>query len=130
SNDGGATFSSEFADLVLSDVSTTGEAGIPSAAIDADGVMHVVWHQTTQDGAEIHYSRSTDGGATWSGTSADRIISFPDGNPALDPRIMEAGADRLIVIWRENDDSGGRTLHVGISDDGGDTWTSETADRP
>src|SRR5690606_22278260 len=44
SNDGGATFSSEFADLVLSDVSTTGEAGIPSAAIDADGVMHVVWH--------------------------------------------------------------------------------------
>ena len=129
STNGGATFSSEFADLVLSDVSTTGEAGIPSAAIDADGVMHVVWHQATEDGAEVFYSRSTDGGATWSGTAADRIISFPDGNPALEPRIMEAGNDRLIVIWREDDDSGGRALHLGVSDDGGDTWTSETADR-
>jgi hypothetical protein len=42
---------------------------------------------------------------------------------------MEAGVGRLIVIWRENDDSGGRALHLGMSDDGGDTWTSETADR-
>jgi len=130
SSDGGTTFTSETADLVLSNLASTGEAGVPSAAIDMDGVMHVVWHQSNPGGAaEVHYSKSFDGGNTWTGTAADRIISFPDDNSALDPKIVIAGS-RLVVTWKEDDDSGDRTLHVGLSDNQGNTWTSESADRP
>lgn len=127
--DGGATFDSETQDQVLSDPTTAVNTLIPSVAIDREGNMHAVWGQSNGNTAEVHYSRSTDDGATWSGTSGDRYISFDDGNGAIDPKIVVGDEDRLIVIWKENVDGGGRSLHVGISDDGGDTWSSETADR-
>jgi hypothetical protein len=127
--DQGATFSCESADLVLSDPSTAVDSGIPSIVIDQDQNFHVVWQQVVGGAAEVHYSRSTDGGATWSGTSGDRIISYPDGNGAITPQIVLGADGRLIVVWRETGDSGFPTIHVGMSDDGGDTWTSESADR-
>jgi hypothetical protein len=129
SADGGATFSCETQDLVLSDLSTAVDTGVPSVAVDGNLAYHVVWQQVVGGVAEVHYSRSTDGGATWSGTSGDRIISFPDGNGAITPKIMVGEGDRLIVVWRENGDAGTPVIHVGISDDGGDTWSSEVADR-
>lgn len=129
STDGGLTFSCESQDIILSDPTSAVDTGVPSIAVDEDLTYHVVWQQVVGDVAEVHYSHSTDGGQTWSGTSGDRVISFPDGNGAITPKIVVGENNRLIVVWRETGDSGRPTIHVGISDDGGDTWSSETADR-
>jgi hypothetical protein len=129
STDGGLTFSCESQDIILSDPTSAVDTGVPSITVDGDLTYHVVWQQVVGDVAEVHYSRSTDGGQTWSGTSGDRVISFPDGNGAITPKIVAGEDNRLIVVWREIGDSGRPTIHVGISDDGGDTWSSETADR-
>lgn len=129
STDQGVSFTSETSEQVLSDPNTLVDTLVPSVAIDAQGVIHVVWNQSVGGTSEVCYSRSTDGGATWTGTSEDRVISFPDGNGASEPKVVVGEGDRLIVIWREAGDGGGRVLLVGISDDGGDTWSSETGDR-
>lgn len=131
SYDEGLTWSSELIDQILSNPGSAVYAGTPSVAIDSNGIMHVVWHQLAEGGeeAEVHYSRSTDGGATWSGALADRFISFPDGNAAIDPKIVVGEDDRLFIVWKEDGDSGNKTIHLGISDDGGTTWSSEVADR-
>ncbi|MBD3161698.1 MAG: hypothetical protein GF346_05525, partial [Candidatus Eisenbacteria bacterium] len=99
STDLGETWSSETADRMLSDPSTAADTNVPSITADGDGVFHVVWHQGTEGGgpAEVHYSRSTDGGATWSGQTGDRIISFPDGNPAIEPAIAYGDLGILYV---------------------------------
>ena len=129
STDDGTTFSSETNEDVVSDPNTAVDTFIPSVIVDRNGTIHVVWHQSVGETSEVCYSRSTDMGATWSGTSGDRVVSFPDGNGAADPKIMLGLEGRLVVVWKENSDLGGRVLLVGISDDGGNTWSSETADR-
>ena len=127
--DDGDTWSCTSADQLLSDPGTVAETGVPSIAADLQGALHVVWHQMSPAGtAEVHYGRSTDNGVTWTSQSADRVISFPDGQAALDPKITATGG-RLYVIWREADDSGDPRIHVGISSDGGVTWSSASADR-
>jgi hypothetical protein len=126
--DDGLTWSCTAGDLVLSDPATIVDTGIPSIVCDRNGVFHVVWQQAVGGVAEVHYGRSTDNGATWSCQSADRVISFPDGNGAITPQIV-ATWDRLYVFWRENESAGVPRIHVGISEDWGNTWSSTTADR-
>ncbi|MDM7914648.1 MAG: exo-alpha-sialidase [Candidatus Eisenbacteria bacterium] len=129
STDGGSTWSSETADLVLSDPASAADTQSPSVAIDFDGVLHVVWNQPAAGGtSEVHYSRSTDGGVSWSGAVADRFVSFPDGNNVVSPQITRDSENRLIVAWREIGDAGTATIHAGVSTDGGLTWSSEGAD--
>jgi hypothetical protein len=121
-------FSSETADLILSNPASTAPAGVPSVICDQNFVWHVVWHQEADGYAEIHYGRSADGGLTWSSSTVDRVISFPDGNSALEPKITVCD-NHLIVVWRENDESGYPRIHMGRSLDGGDTWSCSSADR-
>lgn len=129
SSDGGATWSCSGADQILSDPASAVNTMVPSITCDLDGTFHVVWGQDNGTGAaEVHYARSSDSGATWSSTSADRVISFPDGNGAVDPKIM-ANNDHLIVIWRETGAGGLPHMHGGFSTDGGETWSCEMADH-
>jgi hypothetical protein len=126
---GGATWSSASADRVISNPASTADAGRPSIAADLDGGFHVVWSEMTPGGtAEIHYGRSLDGGLTWSSSAMDRVISFPDGHDALDPKITFCET-RLIAVWRELDAAGQMRIHTGTSANLGTTWTSETGDR-
>lgn len=128
--DRGLTWSSETMDQVLSDPATAADTGTPSIVCDHADNWHVVWQQASQAGTvEVFYSRSTDGGVTWSGSSADRMISFPDGNGTISPQIVNGEDGSLAVVWRETGDSGFQSIHLGMSHDGGDTWSSETADR-
>jgi hypothetical protein len=129
STDGGEAWSCQSSDLILSSPSSTAHSMTPSITCDADGSWHVVWHQEAPGGvAEVHYSRSQDNGATWSGTAGDRVISFPDGQPAIDPQITTDGSN-LYVVWREKNEADVPCVHVGVSTDGGYTWSSSAADR-
>jgi len=128
SSDQGATWSCETQDQILSAPSSAVDTGPPSAAIDGSGVMHVVWNQNSGTTSEVYYSRSTNGGQTWSGSEADRAISFPDGGNVVSPKIA-CSDDRLVVVWRETGDGGLPVIHGGCSTDGGNTWSCETADH-
>lgn len=58
----------------------------PSAVVDGNGVIHVVWHgrnasQTTN--FRITYSKSTDGGATWSAIEYPSEASYYQESPVI-----------------------------------------------
>lgn len=130
SRDGGNTWTGQSRDYYLSTLGGT-DALNPDIAIDENDVIHVVWNQDNPATGidEIFYSRSTNGGATW---SAETIISYPDGDAASTPEI-EVGADNEIyVVWKESDDvvTTNSVVNVSISTDGGLTWSGTTADIP
>lgn len=105
----------------------------PDVAVDNNDNIYVVWHQRTDiDTTEIHISISTDLGATWSGRSADRQISYSSGHNASLPDIAVAPNNDIYVVWGERTGSLSNTarLQYGKSTDGGATFNSETADLP
>ncbi len=129
STDGGTSWIHSDIDYPISFIGSVETANNPVIIADNNDNIHAIWNQTSTAGsAEIHYSKSTDNGATWSGTSADKYISFPDGNPGSMPAIAVDNSNNLHVVWRENNDGAGWTIHYGVSTDGGITFSSESAD--
>lgn len=138
------------------DVVVRGESGIPDFRIpgivcDSEGVLHAVYDHRYTGGAaggadlpgniDVGYSRSTDGGATWSETRAimdfDSAVSGSSGNGVGDPCILhDPVTDTLWVaaLWsfgnRAYNGSGAGLLPtetgqylLAKSDDGGTTWS-------
>jgi hypothetical protein len=108
-------------------------ANNPSMAIDRNNNLYAVWHQNAPSGhVEVHFSKSLDGGSTWSGTIDDKSISYDDGYPALNPDIAIDNDNNIYVVWaeKETDDITSQKIHYGKSTDGGATFNSEAADFP
>jgi hypothetical protein len=98
-----------------------GSPGEPQIFLDSAGNINVVWSEGTGSAVSIFFSRSTDGGATFSTplkiSNDSGISSFPQ--IALDPR------GNIDVIW--NDNSPGYTaVFFSRSTDGGTTFSSAT----
>lgn len=76
----------------------------PCAVVDGNGVIHVVWHgkdSTYTASHNIRYSKSADGGATW---STPRLLtnSFGANTGSVDqlnPSISRDLANNLYVFW-------------------------------
>jgi hypothetical protein len=91
----------------------------PKLAITADGVIHVLWNQSSVIGdnnsPRLYYSRSLDGGKTWAdpaivvdgATKWDQILGFGD----LAQRIWQANDNDQSILWLQ------------ISTDGGLNWS-------
>lgn len=88
---------------LFTDVRTSGEGGvntyrIPGIVCDSDGILHAVYdHRYSGSGdlpgnIDVGYSRSTDGGATWSPSAVildfDASIPNSSGNGVGDPCIL------------------------------------------
>jgi sialidase-1 len=120
---------------------------IPGITVDARGVMHAVYDHRYNGGGDlpgnidVGYSRSTDGGATWSASRVimdfDASVSGSSGNGVGDPCILhDPVTDTLWVaaLWsfgnRAYSGSGtglspsetGQYVLV-KSSDGGETWS-------
>jgi hypothetical protein len=67
----------------------------PQAAVDAAGKISVVWEDDTANNSNILFSRSTDGGATW---STPRNLSSSTGY-SFSPRIAVDSAGGINVVW-------------------------------
>ncbi len=110
------------------------DANDPDIAVDGNDNIFVVWHQNTPEGTvEIHISISTDHGTSWSGTSADRYISFPSGSNGSNPDIAIDSNNDIYVVWDERADPGDADsprILFGKSTDSGTTFSGETADTP
>lgn len=118
SDDGGRTWSDQVA---VSAVDQAREASNePDLGVDARGRLHAVWTQfylpKGWPPAGGYYSRSLDGGATW---SAPRRIA---GDNYGQVTVATHGADEVHLAWNAVVAVGDRTHQ--LSRDGGETWTA------
>ncbi|OGC96332.1 MAG: hypothetical protein A2W25_08410 [candidate division Zixibacteria bacterium RBG_16_53_22] len=129
STDGGDTWINTGADFPLSDPGGL-RPSLPKIAADNNNNLHVVWQQSNGSNAEIHYGFSSDDGDTWTSQTADRIISFPDGNAAQQAEIAIDNSDNVYVVWMERNETDTNTVHFGKKLAGETQFSSETADFP
>jgi hypothetical protein len=91
--DGGATFSSP-KDISRHD---DGEGVFgPQIAVDSRGGINVVWDDDADGGSEILFSRSVDGGVTF---SPPKVISNHLGG-AFDPQLVVDVLGNINVVWQ------------------------------
>lgn len=137
----------------FTDVVKSGDLGIhtfriPGIVIDGHGVMHSVYDHRYGNSADlpadidVGYSRSTDGGATWTTSRVimdfDASVSGSSGNGVGDPCILHdpvTGTLWVAALWsfgnRAYNGSGPGLLPsetgqyvLAKSDDGGITWSA------
>jgi len=88
-------------------------------AVDPTGILHVVWAENTPGNEDVHYKKSTDGGATW--TTSQRH-TFTSGNSWY-PSIAADSSSILYVVW-EDDTPGNSEINYRGSSDGGASWST------
>ena len=119
SSDDGKTWTSP------KDVSgTPGNSSHPDIAVERDGGIDVVWADTTsgETSPDIYFSRSADGGKTW--TQAADISNTPGAS--TEPAVAISPDNSIHVIW--SDTSKGdknRDIYYASSTDGGKTWAKD-----
>lgn len=97
--DGGATFSTA-KDISRQDV---GEAlYAPQIAVDSNGGINVVWEDDADGGWEILFSRSGDGGVTF---STPKVVSNYVGG-AVDPQLVVDPLGHINVVWQTQGGNG------------------------
>ncbi len=88
--------------------------------MDGAGRLHAVWTEYQLPGGwpptGVYYSRSTDGGVTW---SAARQMA-PEWHAQIG--VTTVGNDAVHLVWRSTVGRDG-TFHQ-VSLDGGDTWAA------
>jgi len=99
----------------------------PDIAVDGNGKLHAVWHDTRSSIYIICYSNSTDDGATWS--PCVRADNSPVGISLVEPSIAvdKSGGvydGNLYVIWRDRR-NGDYDIFVSTSTDSGITWSAD-----
>jgi hypothetical protein len=114
STDGGATWSA-----VVNISNNSGGSFSPAIIVDSGNNLHVVWTDTTPGNYDIFYSKSTDGGATW---SAAVDVSNTSGESQYSAIAIDSG-NNLHVVWRD-DTPGNYETFYSKSTDGGVTWSA------
>jgi len=128
STDNGRTWSAMSGDIMISFDDGIGPNNGSSIAIDSDDNIYVVWSEENEGIDEIHYTISTNGGLTWSGQTADLILSDTGGTAALYPEIIIDQNDVIHVVWIQGWQGGANEVYYSRSTNGGATWSSQTAE--
>jgi hypothetical protein len=114
SPDGGATWSA-----VKRLTQLAGDSQVPSIAIDSADRVHVVWFDITPGNNEIYFSRSVDGGTTW--TNPKRMTWNPSSSRY--PSIAAGFGNDIHVVWQDDSPRNEEIYHK-RSSDGGSSWLS------
>lgn len=93
---------------------------MPHIAIDSNNVIHIVWSQAPLPEAYppsgIYYSRSEDGGTTWTDARELAGEGYGEANIVLDSNM------NVHTVWNGRATVAGR--YHRISEDGGATWSN------
>lgn len=95
---------------------TPGDSLVPALALDPGGVIHVVWHDNSSGHFEILYSRSSDGGATFT-----LAIAISGAGEAQVPAVASDRDGVIYVAW-EGETAGNWDIFFSRSTDGGATY--------
>jgi hypothetical protein len=128
STDNGRTWSAMSGDIVISYNDGVNAENGSAIAVDSEDNLYVVWSEADAGYKEIHYSISADGGATWSGRTADHILSYPGPNDANNPAMAIDHNDVIHIVWNQTWSSGTAEICYSRSTDGGSSWSSQTAE--
>ena len=117
SSDGGATFSSP------RNLSTDPNGSLaPQIAVDPSGGINVVWEDSTSPN-DIFFSRSSDGGATFS--TPKNISNNPAG--ANNPYLAVDSGGNINVVWVGSPRTAPSIIFFSRSSDGGATFSTPIA---
>jgi hypothetical protein len=98
---------------------TAGNSQTPALAAGSASDVHVAWIDDTPGNPELHYRRSTDGGAAWDAVQRLSSTAGKSYSPALAMNSINA----VYVFW-EDDTPGNYELHYRRSPDAGATWNA------
>jgi len=123
STDGGATFSNP---APVSAANPTFEQQGGSFRLDADGNLHLVLRETDTSvlngPTNIFYSRSNDGGVTWSALEPLSTLA-DDTVDVLYPFVgSSADGEKVVACWNQD-----TQIFYAFSSDGGETFSSAQA---
>lgn len=111
SGDGGASWSAPV------NLSEPGEwASDVYIAVDGSGIGHAVWGRYDGNDGRIQYTRSIDGGVSWSVP----VNLSTSGGSAERPQIVVDGSGNLVAVWNRSDGSydiiqSSRSTNSGVS---------------
>lgn len=120
SSDGGATWTDPNI-RVNSDATTTNQRD-PTIAVDSQGDIYVAWEDQITGNYDINFSKSVNGGDTWSDPST-RINSDVTAEDQRNPYMAVDAQDKIYITW-EDERNGDWDIYFAISVDGGNTWTN------
>lgn len=137
STDGGASWSGPAA-LNTNAGTDAGSDTTPIVTTDADGTWVAAWVSSDSlDNSigldnDILYSRSTDGGVTWSAPNPLNTNAGSDAGDDRMPRISTNGEGTWVTAWESTDTLDGAIgndldILVSRSTDGGLTWSAPAA---
>lgn len=91
----------------------------PAIAVSGNHI-YAVWHDARNEGLDIYFSSSSDGGLTWNG-------EFPlttDGSSVF--ASIAAEGENVQVIWGSHQDGPQSEIYTSHSTDGGLSWATAT----
>jgi len=91
----------------------------PSAAIDTNDDIHLVWSDASPGNYEIFYKKSTDGGSTWWTKRLSITAEY-----SLSPVIVTDSNNYIHVVWYDIT-PGNNEIFYATSTDNGSTWSSK-----
>jgi len=98
----------------------------PSLAVNPSGTLYCIWYKGGSSPDEILFSKSTDGGNTWSPSTR---VDDASGQFCGQNEIKAIG-DTLFVVWEASEPGGGWKCYFSKSTDGGITWSSKVQISP
>src|SRR6266566_4987267 len=102
--------------------SNPGASGLSQIAVDSTGSINIVWLDNTPGYYAVFFSRSTDGGATFS--TPQNLSNDPAGSSA--PQIAVDSSGNINVVWQDNPPGTYQILFT-RSSDGGATFSTPIA---
>ena len=81
-----------------SNISNNAGASVnPRLAVDGSGNINVVWQDLTHGNLEIFFSRSTDGGVSFSPSNISN-----NAGASVNPRLAVDGSGNINVLWQDS----------------------------
>jgi len=90
-----------------------------AVAVDTADNIHIVWTDLPPGNGEIYYTKSTNGGTTW---TANKRLTWTSG-ASEDPSITVDSLGNIHVVW-EDATPGDYEIYYKRSTDAGVTWTA------
>lgn len=97
---------------------------VPSVLADSAGFVHVAWIDQQGGTYAVDYSRSSDGGATW---TAPILLSVQGGTTASFPTSIAESGGTLMVTWTTTPSATPPGLGYATSADKGGAWSAPQA---
>ena len=81
--------------------------------------IHLVWFDDTPGNREIYYTKSTNGGTSWT----TKRLTYNTGESDY-PNIAITSNDHIHMVWHD-DTPGSREIYHKKSTNGGVSWTTK-----